>query len=49
MITMLSSIHGNFEIIAIPIKNWTGRSTIISGVNYSTSINNQLYFKADNI
>lgn len=36
-----------FEIIAIPIKNWTGRSTIICGVNYSTSINNQLYFKAD--
>ena len=36
-----------FEILAIPIKNWTGRSTIISGVNYSTSINNQLYFKAD--
>jgi len=36
-----------FEILAIPIKNQTGRSTIISGVNYSTSINNQLYFKAD--
>lgn len=36
-----------FEILAIPIKNRTGRSTIISGVNYSTSINNQLYFKAD--
>jgi hypothetical protein len=36
-----------FEILAIPIKNWTGRSTIISDVNYSTSINNQLYFKAD--
>ena len=36
-----------FELLAIPIKNWTGRSTIISGVNYSTSINNQLYFRAD--
>ena len=36
-----------FEILAIPIKNWTGRSTIICGVNYSTSINNQLYFRAD--
>ena len=36
-----------FEILVIPIKNWKGTSTIISGVNYSTSVNNQLYFKAD--
>jgi hypothetical protein len=36
-----------FEILAIPIKNRTGRSTTISGVNYSTSINNLSYFKAD--
>lgn len=36
-----------FEILAIPIKNWKGTSTIISGVNYSTSVNHQLYFKAD--
>ena len=34
-----------FEILAIPIKNWKGTSTIISGVNYSTSVNHQLYFK----
>jgi hypothetical protein len=36
-----------FEILAIPIKNTTGRPRIISGVNYSTSINNQSYFKSD--
>jgi hypothetical protein len=36
-----------FEILAIPIKNRTGGSRIISGVNYSTSINNLSYFKSD--
>jgi hypothetical protein len=36
-----------FEVLAIPIKNRTGRSIIISGVNYSTSINNLSYFTAD--
>ena len=36
-----------FEILAIPIKNATGRTRIISGVNYSTSINNLSYFKSD--
>jgi hypothetical protein len=36
-----------FEILAIPIKNATGRPRIISGVNYSTSINNLSYFRSD--
>ena len=36
-----------FELLAIPIKNATGRPRIISGVNYSMSINNLSYFKSD--
>jgi hypothetical protein len=39
----------SFEILAIPIKKQTQEEPIIiSGVNYSTSINNRSYFKADN-
>lgn len=37
-----------FEVLAIPIKNQTQEDPIIiSGVNYSTSINNRSYFMAD--
>jgi hypothetical protein len=36
------------EVLAIPIKNPNqNKSIIISGVNYSTSINNRSYFSAD--
>ena len=36
-----------FEVLAIPIKNYGEKSIIISGVNYSTSINNKSYFTSD--
>jgi hypothetical protein len=37
-----------FEVLAIPIKNPNqNKSIVISGVNYSTSINNRSYFSAD--
>jgi 5S rRNA maturation endonuclease (ribonuclease M5) len=37
-----------FEVLAIPITNKTHeKSIVISGVNYSTSVNNLSYFKAD--
>lgn len=36
-----------FEVLAIPIKGEGTKSIIISGVNYSTSINNKSYFTSD--